>query len=482
MGYYPPAARFKRITIKIAVKIQLCMLKKHISSSLVESKRKSFADYSSFLSGNNLHPSYPIEIFLEISNICDLQCAMCHMFSAINKSRQAIVRSQKRGFIDTELLNGSLDSILEHALIVHAFGYGEPTLHPHFPELLDYLGKFGVMVDFFSHGNNLSQELCDLLVDKGVSEITISLSGSNANDYENVYLGGTYKNVLDSLSRLKATKINKKSPFPKVIVNSIGFKHHVLSLPKFMKLMSQVGVSRVDLKPLTLTEAIKELDNHAADPSASEVKFAIRKAKIVGLFSGVRLAAGAFETTPLPTLKVSEFTPITMFPSKAKSAEMRRDMREQSRDVPKLKTIELEDAKYFNISSDATPCFEPFKTLYLAQTGNVYPCCFKSDQMSMGTIKERSLIEIWRESIGVLRAHAIKNEYPEQLCLQCVKNNLYPKSNGARLIAYRYGYWFRKQYGEYFLSWSSILIAMSSRVFTKLMKIDVNSLVAKKYQ
>lgn len=421
-----------------------------ISDSLVAAKRDSLQEYADFVAGRRVHPRHPVEVFLEISNLCDLQCAMCHMFSAINTSRQAIVRSQKRGFMDTELLAGTLDEVLEHALVVHAFGYGEPTLHPQFAEVLRYLGRYGVMVDFFSHGNSLSQELCDLLVEQGVAEITISLSGSSQQDYESVYLGGHYDSVMQGLRRLKHTREKHGTDFPRVVINSIGFKHHVLSLPSFIEKMADVGVSRVELKPLTLTAAIRELDQHAADPADPQVRAALRKARTLARRTGVRLASAAFESTPLPQERNAEFTPITMFPVKAKDAEMRRAMREKSREVPHLAGVTLQEASYFALDQGATPCLEPFKTLYVAQGGNVYPCCFKNDRMHLGNANTTPLLDIWNGSMADLRQRMLAGEYPEQLCRQCVKNNLYPKDDAFRIIAMRYAEWFGARYARRF--------------------------------
>ena len=44
-------------------------------------RREAFESFFAFAAGEAL-PRYPLEIFLEVSNVCDLKCAMCPTFSA----------------------------------------------------------------------------------------------------------------------------------------------------------------------------------------------------------------------------------------------------------------------------------------------------------------------------------------------------------------------------------------------------------------
>lgn len=457
------------------------MPRPNLSESLVQAKRESLHEFGLFRTGQSLHPKWPLEVFLEISNVCDLQCAMCPTFSGINPSRQAIQRMYQRGFMDTDAMSGSLDPIFEHALIVHAFGYGEPTLHPGFPQLLDYLARFGVMVDFFSHGNHLSVELCDLLVARHVSKLTISLSGSSQDSYESVYLGGRYEDVISGLARLMASRKRMNSEFPRVEINSIGFRHHVLELPLFVRQMADVGVHRIHLKPLVETDSIRDLHGHAANPNDADVRAAIAAARAIAKQRKVRLDTAEFENSLRQAQPEAE-TPISisMFPSRAKSMEMKRAMRDLSRDPPEPPSIAWENVHFFPLSPDKPPCLEPFKTLYVSQDGSAFPCCFKNDQMKLGNIHVTGASDIWREQFRDLREHIAHGKYPEELCGQCVAHSLYPKNHGADGLALRYGVWFRKAYGRPFDVVAEALAAV--RYATgRFLNRDENRLVIRRY-
>src|SRR5215207_3271322 len=145
----------------------------HFATDKIEAIR-SYADFCR----TGASPAYPLEIFLEISNICDLKCAMCVQFSALNAQRFNQIKSTSRGFMDQGEISENIEQALRHALLVHCFGYGEPTIHPTFRSFLDLISRYEVMIDFFTNGMHLDEEFCQFLVDRRVYQITVSFSGA----------------------------------------------------------------------------------------------------------------------------------------------------------------------------------------------------------------------------------------------------------------------------------------------------------------
>ncbi len=77
---------------------------------------------------------------------------MCPTFSALSPYRQLNIKEAERGFLNAEEMVRPLDSGLQHALNVHCFGYGDATIHPHFRDVITYLSRFEVVIDFFTNG------------------------------------------------------------------------------------------------------------------------------------------------------------------------------------------------------------------------------------------------------------------------------------------------------------------------------------------
>ena len=134
------------------------MITKAAQPQFTAHKREAVESFLQFSQGNEF-PRWPLEVFLEVSNICDLQCAMCPTFSALNTDRFFALKREDRGVIAYDTATEPLDEVLKHALIIHASGYGEPTIHPQYKELLVYLSRYEALIDFFTNGMHLDDEL-----------------------------------------------------------------------------------------------------------------------------------------------------------------------------------------------------------------------------------------------------------------------------------------------------------------------------------
>jgi len=350
-------------------------------------------------------PKWPLEVFLEISNICDLQCAMCPTFSALNPNRFKILKNNDRGLLSYEETAAPMESVLEHALIVHAFGYGEPTIHPQFREFISYLSRFEVMVDFFTHGMHLTEDMCEFLVQQNVVRITISFSGATKEEYENVYLGGDFQRVLTGIKTLAATKKKYQSRYPSIDVNSLAFNHQIEKLPEFVRLMGEHGANAIHLKPLQTYDTIRELHTHSSIMRPEIEGKIVAEAKEIAAQFDLVLASEPYEQTAqimsqhpdnpqqarhkgkeklsTDSYEIKELKFVAK--SLAKKEEIRASAREAEDDIA---STEFRDRVFQK--NRGTPCLEPYKTLYASFNGRVYPCCFKADsETPLGNLKEK---------------------------------------------------------------------------------------------
>lgn len=410
-------------------------------------KRETFESFFEFEDGNG-SPQWPVEIFLEISNICDLKCAMCPTFSSLNPHRFANLQASDRGLMDIEQDTVPLQTLLERASVVHAHGYGEPTIHPEFKEFITYLSEFEVLIDFFTNGMHLTQEVCDLLVAKSIYRVTVSFSGSTTEEYNNVYIGGDFDKVLAGIQRLADTKKANDSLYPRIDVNSIGFKHHVEHFPEFVRLMGEHGVNAIHLKPLSTYELIPELHQHKALPD-QHARTLLAEAEAVANDYGLALHTKPFESAPIELEKTDSTT----------QAIDIVDLKKHSRGVVQMRAEKPEKNSDYQPSGDAQfehegiPCLEPFKTLYAAYDGNVFPCCFKGCQSGLGKLRNDDAETIWNyEEFGKLREGILQGRYPAQMCGACIRKSTYPKSHGIDRIVHQYSRWFLKRFGVPFHS------------------------------
>lgn len=432
-----------------------------------DKKKTTIESFIRFAEGREL-PAHPLELFLEVSNVCNLRCAMCPTFSALNPNRANSLKNAQRGFLDTDVLGANLESVLEHALVVHCFGYGEPTVHPSFREFIDYVAGFEVMIDFFTNGMLLTPDLCRFLVEKRIAAITVSFSGSTKEDYESVYLGGKFETVLLGLRNLAEEKCRAGSRFPIVSVNSIAFEHHINTLDTFVDLMADHGVQTIQIKNLVTYGLIPELAGHEAVPRLRGIDNVVERALERAAKRGILLSAAEFLTDDHPPLEAGsragegtkELVSIRSFPERARKL-LSRTIAEQPPSTEPTEKIdgtvtdfsEEELQSVFEIqplSGQPFYCFEPFNTLYIRRNGLVKPCCFSPDEsLELGDLKRSTGEDVWNGSrLSTIRKSILGHRYPMTSCGHCVKNRLAPPTHSGAGRISEYVEWFQESFGS----------------------------------
>lgn len=421
-------------------------------------KRETLDSFVDFSYGGEL-PKWPMEIFLEISNICDFKCAMCPTFSAINPKRFSNLRKVDRGILEVSQASEPLEELLKHALIVHAFGYGEPTIHPNFREFVDYLSRYEVMIDFFSHGKHLSQDMCDFLVDRKISRVTISFSGSTAQDYENIYIGGKFQEVLDGLDRLNKAKKRAGSSFPQIHVNSIAFNHHIEKLDDFVHIMGRRGIEQVNIKPLSTYDSMPELHAHTSIMRKNIEGKILDKARLTGQQYGLNIESstyerqgiedddlwGALESRHKGGAPISKDV-IAVSSFKELAREKEQVIASEAQQQKSLEAVRKGREHY--MPTKGAPCFEPFKTFYASFDGKVFPCCFKtSDAEPLGVLQGDSGAGIWNgEPFTEIKEKALENRYRADICKTCIRSNAYPHHHAVHGRFANYRRWFKESF------------------------------------
>lgn len=117
-------------------------------------------------------------VIIELTDHCNLSCRHC-----FSKRHNASGFIQKE--VVAEVLNGARDSGFEHI----SFTGGEPTLHPHFGEILELTFLAGYRFGIVSNGWNFSSIHALLLPFKeSLTSITFSLDGASETTHD--YLRG----------------------------------------------------------------------------------------------------------------------------------------------------------------------------------------------------------------------------------------------------------------------------------------------------
>jgi MoaA/NifB/PqqE/SkfB family radical SAM enzyme len=422
-------------------------------------KLETILSYAQFCAGEGI-PAYPLEIFLEVSNLCDLKCAMCFQFSALNTNRFKQLKSQDRGFLETDTISANLAAILNGALLVHCFGFGEPTIHPQFRSIVEQVTAHGAMCDFYTNGMHLDQDLCDFLVDMKVLQIIISFSGTTRELYENIYIGGNFDQVQQGIRRLAATKQARGAAYPVIHINSIGFKDHVATFDDFTLMMARNGANGIILSHLSVHANIPYLHEHVSNLRPGQEGAILARAKAIGNALGVAINATGYEkhtaasaaddqqrqlrlrksVEPILAAKRRAYgqNPVQQFQQIAGELPIVREPAPVSLAPPHTLPLDAEPPSVraalkirrcadAGAGEDFFYCMEPFKTLYVTRNGAVKPCSEADTNLFLGTLGADQATEIWRAAgYHTIRTGIAHQEYPA-LCVSCLKNKSAPE-------------------------------------------------------
>lgn len=134
--------------------------------------------------------------WLEITSKCNQNCIHCFMADDLNKN-----------FITFEKLKECIDGLYELGVKTIALSGGEPTLHPDFLDILEYINKYDIKIALLTNGSNINEEMINILKNKNVF-VKIPLLGlENTHDFI-TGIKGSYKKTIASIKKLINANIN----------------------------------------------------------------------------------------------------------------------------------------------------------------------------------------------------------------------------------------------------------------------------------
>jgi MoaA/NifB/PqqE/SkfB family radical SAM enzyme len=142
----------------------------------------------------------------EVTNHCNLRCAMC----PVNRGMK-----RKRGFMDFSLFKKIIDETptLEFLL---AFQWGEPLLHKDFFRMIRYAHDRGIRTMISSNGTLLNDEMNQKLIECGLTNITFSIDG--VGETHTRIRGYPYEKLKEQILRFKEAR-DRAGAFPKIEAN-----------------------------------------------------------------------------------------------------------------------------------------------------------------------------------------------------------------------------------------------------------------------
>lgn len=167
----------------------------------------------------------PLTCVMEITSKCNFRCVHCYL----------------DGIHDQEL---SLKECLDYINQIKNLGGrfltltgGEPLLHPHFKEIYTYAYSKGLLIDVFTNGSLIDDNILDLFRTLPPRVIEVSLYGFDINTFMNVTRTNyDLKKILSNIKKIQANGLN-------VILKNIVLKNNVSDFFKIKNWAFKEGIN-----------------------------------------------------------------------------------------------------------------------------------------------------------------------------------------------------------------------------------------------
>ncbi|MGH2587662.1 MAG: radical SAM/SPASM domain-containing protein [Dehalococcoidia bacterium] len=292
----------------------------------------------------------PEELYLEITNRCNLRCRTCPQFFGMAERFHDM--SWQR-FLEIT------DQFLRlRRVVLH--GIGEPLLHAELGRMIRHLKSRGAYVLFNSNGLLLRGRKAADLAASGLDELRISIDGGTPETYRTVRGVDGFDRILGNIRRFEEVKRSSGTATPSVSLWVTGMKTTMRDLPDLVRVAAACGVREVYLQRLVYSDrGIATEAQSLYGKDAPEERAAVAEAVRLAAVMGVTLR-GSGELGP-----------------------------EALVDHP-----QPGDAPWRG-------CHRPWRLMYVTANGSVLPCCIAPftatpyGQIVLGDLNQTSAAEVW---------------------------------------------------------------------------------------
>lgn len=226
-------------------------------------------------SGETILKSYPRRLVFELTNACNLNCVMCGRNAA----------DFKPTVFDMDVFR-SFEPLMDTVEEVTLMGWGEPTIHPHFNEMLEIINRHSARKYFCSNGMNL-KKIKDAIFDYKVDVFAVSLDGATDETNSRIRRGSKIDVITEDLKDIVRIKKERGLKYPWINFVFCAMKSNIHELPDLVRLAAEIGLDEVKVVYLTVFE--NDLMHETLWGSEEEVREVFEEAMKIGDELGIAL-------------------------------------------------------------------------------------------------------------------------------------------------------------------------------------------------
>lgn len=192
--------------------------------------------------GETVLKSYPRRLVFELTNACNLNCVMCGRNAA----------NFKPTVFDMGVFK-SFEPIMDSIEEVTLMGWGEPTIHPHFNEMLEIINKHSARKYFCTNGMNL-KKIKNAIFDYNVDVFAVSLDGATDETNSRIRRGSKIDIITEDLKDIIKMRNERGLKYPWINFVFCAMQSNIRELPDLVRLAAEIGIDEVKVVYLTVFE------------------------------------------------------------------------------------------------------------------------------------------------------------------------------------------------------------------------------------
>ncbi len=275
-------------------------------------------------------PFLPVTLDIEPINICNFKCEHCKV--TYWKKEKRVLNFEKFKNILGQFHN--LKSIKLQ-------GLGEPLLNNELPVMINYAGKKGIKIEFFTNGSIYNELVWSEINNSNNVHVIFSVDAASKDVFEEIRKEANFDLVLENIKKIIIGNETKYSFW--TVLN----KKNLEQLHKIIELSQELGIAKIGFQTFLNDWYDEEVKTHNNNITLNSLSI---------LNENVRLA----------------------------------------RKTADKYGLELQIYKE-NYLSKKQKCSWPFTSAFIASNGDVVPCCViaDSDVLNMGNLFETPFKKIW---------------------------------------------------------------------------------------
>jgi len=184
--------------------------------------------------------SYPRRLVFELTNACNLNCVMCGRNAA----------DFKMTAFDMDVFR-SFEPMMDIVEEVTLMGWGEPTIHPHFNEMLEIIDRHSARKYFCSNGMNL-KNIRESIFKYHVDVFAVSVDGATYETNARIRRGSDLNVIQEDLTSIVEERNRRGLKYPWINFVFCAMESNIQELPDLVRLAAEIGIDEVKVVYLTV--------------------------------------------------------------------------------------------------------------------------------------------------------------------------------------------------------------------------------------